>query len=174
MVSSLAPPAQGATPPAFATIDKLELDLQPGPNDQAAVYVKLDGGVVRPEAGIAKLASGKPFSLKWDARLTRLSALRGSNWPGALQSWRNAGGSMTVADAQLGIGGLMLKGQGGPLSVDPDGRLKGELPLKLDAGQAPNQALLQALGLLGAVPLSFKDGRASIGPIPVGAALKIG
>ena len=154
-------PAQGATPPAFATIDKLELDLQPGPNDQAAVYVKLDGGVVRPEAGIAKLASGKPFSLLWDARLTRRSMLRGSNWPGALQSWRNAGGSMTVADAQLGIGGLMLKGQGGPLSVDPDGRLKGELPLKLDAGQAPNQALLQALGLLGAVPLSFKDGRAS-------------
>ncbi|MGZ3315084.1 MAG: hypothetical protein ACXU8Q_13015, partial [Caulobacteraceae bacterium] len=60
------------------------------------------------------------------------------------------------------------------LSVDPDGRLKGELPLKLDAGQAPNQALMQALGLLGPVPLSFKDGHASIGPIPVGAALKIG
>jgi hypothetical protein len=167
-------PAQGATPPAFATIDRLELDLQPGPNDQALFYVKLDGGVVRPEAGIAKLASGKPFSLTWDARLTRLSALRGSNWPGALQAWRNAGGSMTVADAALGIGGLAFKGQGGPLSVDPDGRLKGEVPLKLDAGQAPNQALLQALGLLGPVLLSFKDGHASIGPIPVGASLKIG
>jgi hypothetical protein len=167
-------PAPGATPPAFASIDRLELDLQPGPNDQAAFYVKLDGGVVRPEAGIAKLASGKPFSLMWDARLTRLSALRGSNWPGALQAWRNAGGSMTVAGAALGVGGLSFKGQGGPLSVDPDGRLKGELPLKLDAGQTPNQALLQALGLLGPVPLRFDDGHASIGPIPVGAALKVG
>jgi hypothetical protein len=167
-------PAQGATPTAFAAIDRLELDLLPGPNDQAAFYVKLDGGTVRPEAGIAKLASGKPFSLLWDARLTRRSALRGSNWPGALQSWRNAGGSMTVVNAALGIGGLNLKGQGGPLSVDPDGRLKGELPLKLDASQVANSGLMQALGLLGPVPLRFQDGRASIGPIPVGAALKIG
>ena len=167
-------PAQGSTPPAFASIDRLELDLQPGPNDQAAVYVKLDGGVLRPEAGIAKLASGKPFSLLWDARLTRRSMLNGSNWPGALQTWRNAGGSLTVANAQLGLGGLMLKGQGGPLGVDPDGRLKGELPLKLDTGQGSNNALMSALGLLGPVPLRFQDGRASIGPIPVGAALKIG
>ena len=167
-------PAQGATPPAFAAIDRLELDLQPGPNDQAAFYIKLDGGTVRPEAGIAKLAAGKPFSLLWDARLTRLGALRGSNWPGALQAWRNAGGSITVADAKLGIGGLTLQGQGGPLSVDPDGRLKGELPLKLDASHISNNALISALGLLGPVPLRFQDGRASIGPIPVGAALKIG
>jgi hypothetical protein len=167
-------PAQGSTPPPFAAIDRLELDMEPGPNDQAAVYIKLDGGTLRPEAGIAKMAQGKPFSLVWDARLTRRSALRGSNWPGALQAWRNAGGSMTVAGATLGIGGVTLKGQGGPLSVDPDGRLKGEIPLKLEPGQVSNQATLQALGLLGPVPLRFEDGRASIGPIPVGASLKIG
>jgi hypothetical protein len=167
-------PAQGATPPAFAAIDRLELDLRPAPSDEALFYVKLDGGVVRPEAGIAKLASGKPFSLLWDARLTRRSALRGPNWPGAVQAWRNAGGSVTVAGAALGIGGLNFKGQGGPLTVDPDGRLKGELPLKLDPGQAPNQALMQALGLLGPVLLGFKDGQATIGPIPVGASLKVG
>ena len=167
-------PAQGAMAPSFAAIDKLELHLQPGPGDQAAFLINLDGGTLRPEAGLAKMAAGKPFSLVWDARLTRLSALRGSNWPGALQAWRNAGGSLTVADAQLGVGGLTLKGQGGPLSVDPDGRLKGELPLKLDAGQGANTSLLTALGLLGPVPLRFQDSRASIGPIPVGAALKIG
>ena len=167
-------PAAGAQAPAFAAIDRLELDMQPGPNDQAAFLVRIDGGTLRPEAGLAKLASGKPFSLYWDARLTRTSALKGSNWPGALQAWRNAGGSITVADAKLGIGGLTLQGQGGPLSVDPDGRLKGELPLKLDASQIANNALIGALGLLGPVPLRFQDGRASIGPIPVGAALKIG
>jgi hypothetical protein len=167
-------PAQGSTPPPFAAIDRLELDLQPGPNDQAAFYVKLDGGVLRPEAGLARMAMGKPFSLMWDARLTRASALRGSNWPGALQAWRNAGGSSTVASAKLGIGGLNLQGMGGPLSVDPDGRMQGEVPLKVDTSQVANSGLMQALGLLGPVPLTFKDGRASIGPIPVGAALKIG
>jgi len=166
--------AQGAAAPSLAAIDKLELHLQPGPNDQAALLIRLDGGVLRPEAGLAKMAAGKPFNLLWDARLTRLSTLRGSNWPGALQAWRNAGGSLTVANAELGVGGLTLKGQGGPLSVDPDGRLKGELPLKLDAGQGANTTLLTALGLLGPVPLRFQDSRASIGPIPVGAALKIG
>ncbi|MGZ3370434.1 MAG: DUF2125 domain-containing protein [Caulobacteraceae bacterium] len=167
-------PAQGAAPPSFAAIDKLELHLQPGPDDQAALLIRLDGGVLRPEAGLARMASGKPFGLVWDSRLTRRSMLRGSNWPGALQTWRNAGGSLTVAGAELGIGGLTLKGQGGPLSVDPDGRLKGELPLKLETGKGSNTPLLQALGLLGPVPLRFQDGRASIGPVPVGAALKIG
>jgi hypothetical protein len=167
-------PAPGAAAPSFAAIDKLELHLQPGPNDQAAVLVRLDGGVLRPEAGLARLAAGKPFSLVWDSRLTRLSMLRGSNWPGAVQSWRNAGGALTVADARLGLGDVSLQGQGGPLSVDPDGRLKGELPLKLDAGKVQGQAMLEALGLLGPVPLRFADGRASIGPIPLGAALKIG
>ena len=38
------------------------------------------------------------------------------------------------------------------VSVDPDGRLKGELPLKLNTGKESNQGLLQALGLLGPVP----------------------
>ena len=165
-------PAQGARPADFSTIDKLELHLQPGPDDQAAFLLRLEGGALRPEAGIAKLASGKPFGLVWDSRLTKLAALRGSNWPGALQAWRYAGGLMTVANAQFAIGGLKLKGEGGPLTVDTDGRLSGQLPLKLDAGGV--NGLMGALGLLGPVPLSFKDGRASIGPSPIGAALKIG
>jgi hypothetical protein len=165
-------PAQGAQGAAFTAIDKLELDMQPGPDDQAAILVKVDGGALRPDAGVAKLALGKPFALTWDARLTKLSALRGSNWPGALQAWRNAGGAMTVADAELGLGGQKLKGQGGPFTVDTDGRLSGQLALKPDAGAG--QALMNALGLLGPVQLSFKDGRAAIGPAPVGAALKIG
>jgi len=71
-------PAVGAAPPAFAAIDKLELHLQPGPGDQAALLVRLDGGQLRPETGLAKMASGKPFSLLWDTRVSRLSMLRGS------------------------------------------------------------------------------------------------
>ena len=165
--------AQGGKPASFSSLDKLEAHLQPGPDDQAAFLLRIDGGALRPETGLAKLASGKPFALVWDSRLTKLAALKGSNWPGSVQAWRNAGGSMTVANAEIGIGGLKLKGEGGPLMVDTDGRLSGQVPLTLDAA-GQNQALLKALGLLGPVPLTFKDGRAAIGPIPVGAALKIG
>jgi hypothetical protein len=163
--------AQGARPAAFTAIDKLELHLQPGPNDQAALLVRIDGGTLRPDAGLAKLASGKPLQLVWDSRLTKLSAFKGSNWPGALQAWRNAGGQMTVVDAELGLGGQKLKGEGGPLAVDTDGRLSGQLALKVEG---VGGALMRALGLGGPVPLSFKDGRAAIGPAPVGQALKIG
>jgi hypothetical protein len=167
-------PAPGAEPPSFASVDKLEFHLQPGPNDQAALLLRLDKAQLRPEAGLARLAAGQPFDLTWDSRLTRLSMIKGSNWPGAVQAWRNAGGLMTVADASLGLAGVTLRGQGGPLTVDTDGRLKGEVALKLEAGPSPQRALLEALGLLGPVALSFKDGSAAIGPIPIGRALKIG
>jgi hypothetical protein len=164
-------PAQGATPAAFSAIGKLDLDVQPGPDDQAALMVRVTEGQLRPDAGLAKLAAGKAFGLVWDARLTKRSAFKGSNWPGALQAWRNAGGSMTLANAEIGLNGQKLKGQGGPLTVDTDGRLTGQIGLKVDG---VGQSLMSALGLLGPVPLVFKDGRASIGPAPVGAALKIG
>ena len=164
-------PAQGASPAAFSAIGKLELHLQPGPDDQAAFLLRIDEGQLLPQTGLAKLASGKAFGLVWDSRLTRLSAFKGSNWPGALQAWRNAGGSMTVANAELRLAGQKLEGQGGPLAVDTDGRLSGQINLKVDG---VGQSLMSALGLLGPVPLIFKDGRASIGPAPVGAALKIG
>ena len=164
-------PAQGATPAALSAIGKLDLDLQPGPDDQAALMVDIKEGQLRPEAGLAKLAAGKAFGLVWDARLTKRSAFKGSNWPGALQAWRNAGGAMTLANAEIGLNGQTLKGQGGPLTVDIDGRLAGQINLKVDG---LGQSLMSALGLAGPVPLTFKDGRASIGPAPVGAALKIG
>jgi hypothetical protein len=164
-------PGAGAQASSFTAIDKLELHLQPGPDDQAALLVRVDGGMLRPDAGLARLASGKPLQLVWDARLTKLSALRGSNWPGALQAWRNAGGQMTVADAELGIGGQKLKGDGGPLTVDTDGRLSGQLALKVEG---LGQALMSALGLSGPVQLSFRNGSAAIGPVSVGQALKIG
>ena len=69
---------------------------------------------------------------------------------------------------------LAVSEGGGPLSVAPDGRLEGQAPLKLDPGKLPAQPLLQALGLLGPVNLTFKDGRAAIGPIPVGPAPRVG
>jgi hypothetical protein len=167
-------PAPGAAPPPFSAVGKIEAHLQPGPNDQAALLLRIDDAQLRPETGLAKLAAGKPFDLLWDSRLTRLSAFRGSNWPGALQAWRNAGGLLTVTDAKLGLAGVTFDGQGGPITVDTDGRLKGELPMKLQGGEGAAKALLQAIGLLGPVPLRFQDGRATIGSTPIGQALKIG
>ena len=78
---------------------------------------------------------------------------------------------MTVANAELRLNGQKLTGQGGPLVVDTDGRLSGQVNMKVEG---LGQSLMSALGLLGPVPLVFKDGRATIGQAPIGAALKIG
>lgn len=166
--------APGGLPAPLAAADKLELHLQPGPDDQAALLLRLEGATLRPTVPLAVLAGGKPLSLVWDSRLSHMSAFQGATWPAMLQSWTAAGGLMQVAHGQIGLSGVTLAGDGGPLMVGPDGRLRGQLPLQLDPGQDGAKPLLQGLGLLGPVTLRFQDGRASIGPIPVGQALKVG
>jgi hypothetical protein len=167
-------PGAGAQPGPLGSVAKLELDLQPGPSDQAALFVGLDGAKLRRDLPLAVLDGDKPMSLKWDARVTHVSALKGPTWPARLQAWTTAGGAMTVAQGQFAFSGVSLAGAGGPLTVGPDGRLSGALPLKLDPGPNANKALVKGLDLLGPVTLSFKDGRAAIGGLPLGPAFKVG
>ena len=67
-----------------------------------------------------------------------------------------------------------MQGAGGPLSVDPDGRLSGSLPLTLEGGKASGVGGIGTLEINGPVPLKFENGRATIGPIALGPALKVG
>ena len=161
-------PGPGGLPAPFSSALRLELHLQPGPDDQAALLVRVEGAVLEPSAPLAAIQPGKPFDLTWDSRLSHLSALRGPNWPAALQAWAAAGGAMTVADGKIGLGGLTLQGQGGPLTVGPDGRLRGTLPLKLTS-------LFNRLSILsGPLAVRFGDAGAMLGPVNLGPSLKVG
>jgi hypothetical protein len=161
-------PGPGGLPGPIGLADTIEAHLQPGPDDRAALLVRIEGASLAQATPLARLMPKGAFGLVWDARLSHLSALHGGSWPAALQAWAAAGGQMTVADCLLKLGPLQLHGMGGPLSVGPDARLSGTLPMTLGAGAGG----LFGLSLGG--PLAFKDGRAFLGPIPLGRALKVG
>jgi hypothetical protein len=167
-------PMPGAQPAPLAAARRIEAHLQPGPDDQAALLIRIDDGALQPESSLARLAPGKPFSLIWDSRLQHLSALHGPTWPAALQAWVRSGGAVRVAAMRLSLGDAALQGAGGPLSVDSDSRLAGSLPLTLDRGKAGGVSGIGVLETNGPIPLKFEDGRATIGPVPLGPALKIG
>jgi hypothetical protein len=171
-------PAAGAQPAAFSSTDRLELHLQPGPDDQAALLVKLENARLDPSASLARLAPA--LDLTWDARLSHLSALKGRDWPSAVRAWAAAGGTMTVANAALGLDKLALEGSGGPLTVGDDGRLRGTVGLTVTKGGGLDLGGLRLGGVnlgglrfSGAMPLQFQDGRASLGAFPIGPAFKV-
>jgi hypothetical protein len=186
-------PLPGAAPAALTAADRLELHLQPGPDDQAALLIRLDGGHANLPAALNGPASAKPVSLIWDSRLSHISQLSGPDWPSAVRRWTAGGGQMSVVQAGLTLANATLADQSGTLSVDADGRLSGALPLTLRQGGA-------ALGALGAVhavdpdaaqaataiaqarqgadgtaamTLTFQAGVATLGPINLGPALKV-
>ncbi len=167
-------PAQGALPPAFTAADRLELHLQPGPNDQAALLIRLEGASLQQGSMLTRLVPKGVFGLVWDARLNRLSALHGPNWPAVIQSWTIAGGQMTVAQGRISLGDVTLAGSGGPLIVALDGRLSGVLPLTLDLGHTAHAFGIPALTFSGPLALRFQDGQAAIGAFPLGPAPKVG
>jgi hypothetical protein len=170
--------APGGQPAALSSASRLELHLQPGPDDQGALLIRVEGGALDPSANLSRIA--RSLDLTWDSRLSHLSALKGPGWGPAVQAWTAAGGVMTVADAKLKLGGLTLQGAGGALTVGPDGRLRGSTPLSVGQGGGINLGGLRIGGLsvgglsfTGAMPLTFEDGRARFGAFPIGAALKV-
>jgi hypothetical protein len=171
-------PAPGAQAPAFSAADRLELHLQPGPDDQAALLVKLQNARLDPAANLARLAPA--LDMTWDSRLSHRSALKGRDWPAAVRAWTAAGGTLTVANAAIGLDRLALEGSGGPLTVGDDGRLRGTVGLTVTKGGGLGLGGLRlggvnvgGLAFGGAMPLRFQDGRASLGAFPIGPAFKV-
>ena len=171
-------PAPGAQAPAFSAAARLELHLQPGPDDQAALLIRLDKARLDPAVNLARLAPA--IDLSWDTRLSHVSALKGRDWPSAVRAWTAAGGTMSVADADLGLDRLALHGSGGPLGVGDDGRLRGVVGLGVTKGGGLSLGGLRLGGVNigglqfgGAMPLRFEDGRASLGAFPIGPAFKV-
>jgi hypothetical protein len=159
-------PEPGAAPPSLGAADLLEAHLQPGPDDQAALLIRLDGG--RPPLSAAANGTDQNLALVWDSRLSHMSALSGSDWPTAVRRWTAKGGVINLVHAQLTLGAIQLAARPATLTVGDDGRLQGTVPLSLSQSRA-------AKTLFGSAPLTltFQGGATRLGPLPLGPAFRV-
>lgn len=186
-------PAPGAAPFGLTGAGQVEFHLRAGPGDQGGVFATLAGGRPQSESLFARLAGGQPVAMSWNSTLSKMSAFSGADWPDALRRWSDAGGFMTVRDASLRSGDLLVEARSGTLRAGRDGRLEGVLDLKLrqaprgltamaEAGLVPPQAADQASlvtrarqggGDVADGDLHFEAGRTTLGPISLGPAPKV-
>ena len=170
------------------SVEHLEAHFRPGPNDQGALLIRLDGAKPRLTGLVARIAQDKPVNVVWDSTFTRASALKGRDWPTAIKSWRAAGGLLTISPStNILAGDALFAVKSGELGVDGDGRLTGHLDTELK--EAPRA--LAALAQTGAVDpatataaavtaateqdasqtfkalLLFEDGKTKLGPLPL-------
>ena len=183
-------PAPGAAPFALSRADKVEIHLRPGPDDQGAVMLRVDGGQGSAGGVFSRTAPGKPVAIIGDAILSKVSGFKGEGWTRAGRAWSAAGG--TIALRQLGVtaGETSLGASAGTLSAGADGRLRGALDMDLRNAPAGLSALAQT-GLVPAdaahaaevvvaarqttpgqarVGLVFEAGRTTLGPVALGPA----
>jgi hypothetical protein len=146
-------PSPSSAPPLVASADLLEMHLQPGPDDQAALLVKLDGG--RSLTG-----ANNALQILWHSRLSRLSQISGPDWPSAVRHWISAGGVLSVDQAELDLGGLKLNAMPTPLTVGMDGHLQGALAVSVAPGKRTAM-------------LNFQNGLTTLGPVVLGPAPRV-
>ena len=120
-------PSPSAQPFALSGAERLELHLRPGPNDQAAVFLRLEGGAPEPGRLFADLGGGASVSGQVDAIADRASMLA---QPNPLQAWSAAGGRLELRQAGLTTGQTRLSVASPGLVASPDGQLTGPLTLR--------------------------------------------
>jgi hypothetical protein len=186
-------PGAGAQPFALTAAARVEFHLRKGPDDEAGVFIKLEGGKATPGRLLALAGAGKPVSLAWNSTLSKSSALKGADWTHAVQAWSDAGGTLHLRDGGITAGDVSLTARDATLNVDRSGRLAGSLPATLRNGPRA----LAALGQSGAVPpetaqaaalvasarqapdqtaqatLYFQAGQTTLGPVAISPAPKV-
>lgn len=186
-------PSPGARPFALASADKVEIHLRPGPDDQGAFMLRVDGGQ-GPAGGLfARTSPGKPVGIIADAILSKVSGFKGEGWTRAGRAWSTAGGTITLRQLGVTAGEASLGASAGTLGAGADGRLKGALDVELRNAPAALSALAQT-GLVPAdaaqaaevvvaarqsapgqarVGLVFQAGRTTLGPVALGPAPRL-
>jgi len=170
-------PAPGAQPYLLRSADHLDLHLRPGPQDQGAVLLKVDGARALLPGLLSRIAQDQPVSMDVEMILSKMSAMEGRDWRSMVRSWADAGGTATLQNASLTGGGAVLAAHGGALSVGDDGRVEGGLDVDLrkagealsdmSGGMIPPQA-----GFAGA-NLKFEGGQTILGPLPIAPAPRV-
>jgi len=180
-------------PPAFSGVERIEARLRPQDDGGAQVFFRLDRADATPDTMLATITSGEPVTLAIDGVATQANALQGRGWAGILQGWSEAGGVFNTASGGLEAGTALVSIRRGALSVDPTGRLAGELALSLQSapqavlsmgavGVLPDDTAAVATGLAGVrgggqesfdLTFGFRDGQTWLGPLPLGEAPRL-
>ena len=186
-------PGPGAQPFALTSAGRVEFHLRAGPDDQGGVFARVDDGHARLSGLFARVAGDKPIAIVWNSTLSKMSAFSGSDWPGAVRRWSDAGGRMTVRQAGITAGDAVLEANGGSLGVGADGRLNGALDVTLrqapkalgalrdtgviepDAAQAATVVTeaRQGAGEAAQATITFQAGRTTLGPVALGPSPRI-
>lgn len=176
-------PVTGARPFWLQSVRRLDVGLQPGPNDQQAILMRIIEG--RPNAGglVARITEEQPLTLDWQSSINHASSLRGRSWPDAVRAWSAAGGQIILRNSELTSSKARLTLSGGPITVGPDGRLVGNL--KADLGEIVTAVARAGTGTpvpganIGTRPetlnasLSLRDGKIHLGPLPIAPSPRI-
>ncbi|WP_168076899.1 DUF2125 domain-containing protein [Caulobacter sp. SSI4214] len=178
-------PAPNAKPFPLLSAANMQLHLRAGPDDQGAILFKADGARADFVGLLGRIVQDKQASMVLDARLTKVSALRGHSWADAVRAWTTAGGAMTLQDSQVLAGDAEMKGKTGALTVDADGRLQGALDVSIKERpdlskplKTREQMLAAAAEAMGQEPviqasLKFGEGRTRLGVIDTGPSPRI-
>lgn len=183
----------GAQPFALASAERVEFHLRAGPDDQGGVFARLDGGKARSGGLFARLAGDKPISMVWNSTLSKMNAFTGANWADAVRRWSDAGGRMTVRNAGLTAGDVVVGVSAGSLGAAADGRVSGVLEASLRQAPRALSALAaeeiispstvqsamtvvqarQGQGDAAEATIDFQAGRTTLGPVALGDAPKV-
>lgn len=169
--------AQDAQPYPLQSADHLDFALRPGPDDQGAVLLKVDGARMQLPGLLSRVADGQPVDIDLEVILSKMSAFAGPNWRAMARNWAAGGGTAQVRKASLTAGGAEIVGHGDGLVVGPDGRVQGRLDVDLrkagDALSNMSGGMIPPEAAFGGATLSFRNGETTLGPLHVAPAPRL-
>jgi hypothetical protein len=185
-------PQAGAQPFALATAERVELHLRAATGDTGASVLRVADAKGRPGTLWGRIADQGTIDIGWDLTFDHAAAFKGASWADAVRNWTAAGGTAKIGQAGITAGSAELGVQSGQLSVDLDGRLRGELKASLKRAPqalaamgaqgviAPETAAIAGVvaaarqnGEIAAATITFQAGQTTFGPVAIAPAPKI-
>ncbi|HZZ88332.1 MAG TPA: DUF2125 domain-containing protein [Caulobacteraceae bacterium] len=169
----------GAKPFSLAIARNLQAYTRAGPQQQAALFASLDGGVARPDSLMGRIAGGQPVTMRLDGVISHTDRLSGESWRSLVQHWSANGGTFDVHQLTLSAGAVVLSANKGSLAVADNGQVEGVLEATL-RDQSRVMAVMQdghapatdsgAHDPIAPLRLTFRDGGTWLGPLRLAPA----
>ncbi len=139
-------PTNGADPFPLASAEIIDVYLRPKTGDAGAgeFLFRIEGGKGRPGGMLDNLAQGQAFLMRWEGAIEHLDRAKPHEWPRMVRGWAEAGGDISSNHAEFVAGDTSFEATSPVLTVSSEGRLAGDIDLKVKAGPK----FVPALGLV--------------------------